>query len=159
MACADHPYCHHGCQPQSGTSKSSSTPAKNLQMSSIFQGVLDAFKLIGFQPNFKHSSLMTYADNLNVIKDTSPSQEHPQSSSTPGKSPEMSSIFERVLAAFKLIRFQPYLKHRAWVWGDSTESPSLVWCRATLSKSGLTLTDSITNSYLLYLVALTITPS
>ena len=30
-------------------------------MSSIFEGVLDAFKLIGFQPNFKHSSLRAYA--------------------------------------------------------------------------------------------------
>ena len=47
----------------------------------------------------------------NVIKDTSPSQEHPQSSSTPAKTPEMSSIFERVLDAFKLIRFQPNFKH------------------------------------------------
>ena len=47
----------------------------------------------------------------NVIKDTSPSQEHPQSSSSPAKTPEMSSIFERVLDAFKLIRFQPNFKH------------------------------------------------
>ena len=46
----------------------------------------------------------------NVIKDTSPSQEHPQSSSTPAKTPEMSSIFERVLDAFKLNRFQPNFK-------------------------------------------------
>ena len=38
----------------------------------------------------------------NVIKDTSPSQEQSQSSSTPAKAPEMSSIFERVLDAFKL---------------------------------------------------------
>ena len=45
----------------------------------------------------------------NVNKDTSPSQEHPQSSSTPAKTPEMSSIFERVLDAFKLNRFQPNL--------------------------------------------------
>ena len=35
----------------------------NLQMSSIFEGVLDAFKLIGFQPNFKQSSLRAYADH------------------------------------------------------------------------------------------------
>ena len=47
----------------------------------------------------------------NIIKDTSPSQEHPQSSSTPAKTPEMSSIFERVFDAFKLIRFQPNFKH------------------------------------------------
>ena len=63
MACADHPKHHQGCQPQSGTSKSSPTPAKNLQMSSILEGVLDAFKLIQFQPNFKHSSLRAYADH------------------------------------------------------------------------------------------------
>ena len=63
MAFADHPKLHQGYQPQSGTSKSSSTPAKNLQMSSIFEGVLDAFKLIGFQPNFQHSSLRAYADH------------------------------------------------------------------------------------------------
>ena len=44
-------------------SKSSSTPAKNLQMSLIFEGVLDAFKLIGFQSNFDHSSLRAYADH------------------------------------------------------------------------------------------------
>ena len=53
----DHPYHHKGYQPQSGTSKSSSTPAKNLQMSSIFEGVLDAFKFMRFQPNFKLSSI------------------------------------------------------------------------------------------------------
>ena len=47
----------------------------------------------------------------NLNKDTSPSQEHPQSSSTPAKTPETSSIFERVLDAFKLIRFQPNFKH------------------------------------------------
>ena len=46
----------------------------------------------------------------NVIKGTSPSQEHPQSSSTPAKTPVMSSIFERVLDAFKLNRFQPNFK-------------------------------------------------
>ena len=46
----------------------------------------------------------------NVIKDTSPSQENPQSSSTPAKTPETSSIFEKVLDASKLNRFQPNLK-------------------------------------------------
>ena len=46
----------------------------------------------------------------NGIKDTSPSQEHTQSSSTLAKTPEMSSIFERVLDAFKLNRFQPNFK-------------------------------------------------
>ena len=47
----------------------------------------------------------------NVIKDISPSQENLQSSSTPAKTPEMSSIFERVLDAFKLIRFKPNLNY------------------------------------------------
>jgi hypothetical protein len=47
-ACAGHPKRHQGHQPQSGTSKSSSTPAKNLQMSSTFEGVLDAFNLNRF---------------------------------------------------------------------------------------------------------------
>ena len=46
----------------------------------------------------------------NVVKDTSPSQEHLQSSSTPAKTPEMSSIFDRILDAFKLNRFQPNFK-------------------------------------------------
>ena len=32
-------------------------------MSLIFKGVLDAFKLIGFQPNFKHTFLRAYIDN------------------------------------------------------------------------------------------------
>ena len=58
----------------------------------------------------------------NVIKDTSPSQEHPQSSSTPAKTPEMSSIFERVLGAFKLNRFQPNFKY------------SLIWVHHNNSK-------------------------
>ena len=42
-----------------------------------------------------------------VIKDISPSQERPASS----KPPAMSSIFESVLDAFKLNRFQPNFKH------------------------------------------------
>ena len=85
---------------------SSITPAT----SSIFESVLDAFKLNRFQPNFKNSFLRAYADYPKRHKDTSPSQEHPQSSSTPAKTPKMSSIFERVLDAFKLNRFQPNFK-------------------------------------------------
>ena len=49
--------------PSQEPPESSSTPAKNLRMSSIFEGVLDALKLIEFQPNFKHSSLRAYADH------------------------------------------------------------------------------------------------
>jgi hypothetical protein len=44
-----------------------------------------------------------------MIKDISPSQEHPASS----KPPAMSSIFESVLDAFKLNRFQPNFKHNS----------------------------------------------
>ena len=47
----------------SGISKSSSTPARIPEMSSIFEGVLDAFKLIGFLPYFKHNSLRAFGDN------------------------------------------------------------------------------------------------
>ena len=70
-------------------------------MSSIFQSVLDAFKLNRFTPNFKHNFLKAYADHPKnhqghipiMIKDTSPSQERPASS----KPPVMSSIFESVI--------------------------------------------------------------
>ena len=48
----DHPKHHQLHQPQSGTAKSSSTPARPLEMSLIFEGVLDAFKLNRFQPKF-----------------------------------------------------------------------------------------------------------
>ena len=46
-------------------------------ISSIFESVLDAFKLNIFQPNFKHGFLRAYLDNQNIIKGTSPSQERP----------------------------------------------------------------------------------
>ena len=46
-------------------------------MSSIFKGVLDAFELIRFQPNFKYSSSRHMQNIHNVIKDNSTSQEHP----------------------------------------------------------------------------------
>ena len=62
-ACADHSKQHQGHQPQSGTSKSSFTPSRTLEMSLIFEGVLDAFKLIRFQPNFKHSSVQAFEDH------------------------------------------------------------------------------------------------
>ena len=114
MACADYPYYHHGCQPQSsGTSKSSSTPAKNLQISSIFQGVLDAFKLIGFQPNFKHNSLRACAVHAKHHHVQQPQSGTSKSSSTLARILEMSSIFEGVLDVFKLIRVQPNFKHNS----------------------------------------------
>ena len=111
-ACADYAKCHQGQQPQSGTSKSSSTPARIPEISLIFEEVLDAFKLIGFPPNFKQSFLRHVQTMQNVIKDSSLSQEHKKSSQTPAKIPQMSSIFEGVLDAFKLIRFPPNLKQR-----------------------------------------------
>ena len=63
MEFADHRKCHQGYQPQSGTSKSSSTPERTLEMSSIFEEVLDAFKLIRVQPNFKHSFFSECGDH------------------------------------------------------------------------------------------------
>ena len=63
MAYADHAKHHQGQQPQSGKSKSSSTPARILEMSSIFEGFFDAYKLIGFQQNYKHNSLRAYVDH------------------------------------------------------------------------------------------------
>ena len=62
-AFGDNPKRHQRHLPQSGTSKSSSTPARNLEMSFIFGGVLDAFKLNRFQPNFKQGFLRAYADH------------------------------------------------------------------------------------------------
>ena len=40
-----------------------STPAKTVEMSLIFEGILDAFKLKRFQENYKHSSLRVCTDN------------------------------------------------------------------------------------------------
>jgi hypothetical protein len=111
MACTEHPKRHQGHQPQSGTSKSSSTPAKTHEMSSIFKGVLDVFKLIRFQPNFKHSSVRAFGDHPKHHHGHQPQSETSKSSSTPAKNLQMSSIFEGVLDAFKLIRFQPNFKH------------------------------------------------
>ena len=63
-----------------------------------------------FNQNSNRASPEHMQTNQNVIKDTSPSQEHLQSPSTPAKTPEMSSISERVLDAFKLNRFQSNFK-------------------------------------------------
>merc|ERR1712243_47625 len=64
-----------GHQPQSGTSKSSSTPARILEMSSIFDRVLDASN----SSDFNQILNITPSGHLQtihyVIKDTSPSQE------------------------------------------------------------------------------------
>ena len=49
--------------PVRNVEKSSPTLAIILEMSSIFDRVLDAFKLIGFQPNLKHNSLRAFGDN------------------------------------------------------------------------------------------------
>ena len=66
MACIEHPKRHQGHQPRSGTSKSSSTAGRTLEMSSIFEGVPDGFKLIKFQPNFKHMSLRACAGHPKI---------------------------------------------------------------------------------------------
>ena len=49
--------------PSQETLKSSSTPRKTEEMSMIFVGVIDAFKLNRFQPNFKYSSIRAFADH------------------------------------------------------------------------------------------------
>ena len=97
------------------TSQEHPASSKPPSMSSIFQSVLDAFKLNRFTPNFKHNFLKAYADHPKnhqghipiMIKETSTSQEHPAST----KPPAMSSIFQNVLDAFKLNRFTPNFKH------------------------------------------------
>ena len=113
MACADHPRCHQGHQPWSGTSKSSWAPASTLQMSAIFEGVLDAFKLIRYQPNFKHIYIRACGDHPKCPQGHQCQAGTSISSSTSARTPEMSSIFEGVLDAFKLIRFKPNFKHRS----------------------------------------------
>ena len=110
-ACEDYPKHYQGHQPQSGMSQSSSTPVKNLHLSSIFDRVLDAFKLIGFQPNFNHSSLRAYADHPYHHNGHLLQSGTSKSSSTPARTLERSLIFEGVLDAFKLIGFQPNFKH------------------------------------------------
>ena len=91
--------------------QSSSTPATTPEMSSIFERVLDVFKLIRFQPNFKHGSPRAFADNPQCHQGHKPRSGTSKSSSTPARTLEMSSIFEVDLDAFKLIRFQPNFKH------------------------------------------------
>ena len=81
-ASAYHSKHHQGHQPQSGTSKSSDS-ARNLQMSIIFEGVLDAFKLIGFQLNFKHSLLRVCTYHPKYHGEHQPQSGTSQSSSTP----------------------------------------------------------------------------
>ena len=104
-ACGDCPKYHQGYQHQSGTSKSSSTPARTLEMSLIFEGVLDASKLNRFHPNFKHSSIRECAYHPKHHQGHQPQSGRSNSSSTPARTLEMSSIFEEVVDAFKLNRF------------------------------------------------------
>ena len=98
-------------------------------MSLIFDRVPDAFKFIGFHPNFKHNSLRAFADPLSVIRTSrkfkqrlqGPSRTYPNhdqghqpqsgTSSILQTSSNVSSIFESVLDAFKLNRFQPNFKN------------------------------------------------
>ena len=71
MVCADHTKHHQGCQPHSGTSKSTSTPARTLKISSIFEGVFDAFKLNRFYQILNIAPSGHVKTIQNVIKDTS----------------------------------------------------------------------------------------
>jgi hypothetical protein len=80
-------------------------------MSSIFEGVLDTFKLMGFQSNFKHSSFRACAGHPQRHQGRQPQLETSRSSSTPARTQEMSSILEGVLDAFRLNRFKPNFKH------------------------------------------------
>ena len=111
----NHPKYHQGHQPHSGMSISSSTPANTPNMSSIFERVLDAFKLNKFQPNFKHSFLITYVDHPKRDQGHQPHSGMSISSSTPATTLNMSSIFESVLNAFKLNRFQQNFKHSFFI--------------------------------------------
>ena len=85
--------CHQGQQPQSGTSKLPSTPARILEISLIFERVLDAFKLIRFQPNLKHNSLRACEDHAKHHQGQKPQSGTSKSSSTPARIPEVSEGF------------------------------------------------------------------
>ena len=56
-ACADHLRCHQGHRLIISTSQEHPVSSKPPAMSSIFEHVLDAFKLNKFQPDFKQSFL------------------------------------------------------------------------------------------------------
>ena len=58
-------------------------------MLSIFEGVLDAFKLNRFQPNFKHSSLKACAGHPKRHQGQQPQSGTSKSSSTPAGTLEM----------------------------------------------------------------------
>ena len=100
-----------GCIPfmikDISTSQEPPVSSKPPAMSSIFEYVLDAFKLNRFQPNFKQSFLRVCAEHPKCHQRHQPQSGTPKSSSTSA----MSLIFERVLYAFKLNWLQPNLKH------------------------------------------------
>ena len=91
------------------TSPSQEHPAssKPAPMSSMFESVLNAFKLNRFQPNLKHNNLRACGDHPKRHQEHQPQPVTSKSSSTRAKTLEMSLIFEGVLDAFKLFRFQP----------------------------------------------------
>ena len=103
--------CYQGHQLQSTTSNSSSTQKRTMEISSIFKGVLDAFKLNRFQSNFKQSSFRAYLYHSKCHEGCKPKSGTSKSSSTPARTCKMSLIFISVLEAFKLNRFQPNSKH------------------------------------------------
>ena len=89
------------------TSPSQERPAssKPPAMSSIFESVLDAFKLNRFQPNFKHGSLRACEDHPYCHEGHNSQSGTSKSSSTPARTIIMSLLFEVLLDAFKLYRF------------------------------------------------------
>ena len=86
-AFANHPKCHQGM------SKSSSTPARILEKSSIFDRILDDFKLIGFQPNFEHVSLRAFVDHAKHHQGQQLQSGTSKSSSTQAKFPRFWILF------------------------------------------------------------------
>ena len=80
-------------------------------MSLIFEGVLDAFKLIAFLPSFKHNSPSACADHAKCHQGQQSQSGTSKSSSRTARIPKMSSIFEGFPDAFKLIIFQTNFQH------------------------------------------------
>ena len=78
-------------------------------MSSIFDSILDSFNLTDFNQILNIASSEPIQMFQNEIKDTNSSQECPELTSTPATNPAMSSIFESILDAFNIKRFQPNL--------------------------------------------------
>ena len=88
-AYADHPKCHQGHQPQSGM------PIIIIDSSNICSNVID---LWGWSC-FKHSFLRACEDHQKHLQGHHPQSGSSKSSSNPGRSLEIPSIFEGILIA------------------------------------------------------------